>query len=59
MYCFFCKEKIPEDESTCDNRACTYLNDKIKKFGLLQFYLITYGAFEKYDELVNNMKSSG
>lgn len=57
MYCFFCKDLIPEDE-TCNNRACTYLNDKIKKFGLLQFYLITYGSFEKYDELVNNMKSS-
>lgn len=58
MYCFFCKDKIPEDEAECDNRACKYLNEKIKKFGLLQFYLITYGAFEKYDELVDNMKTS-
>lgn len=56
MFCFFCKELIPEDE-LCTNRACTYLNEKIKKFGLLQFYLISYGAFEKYDELVSDMKS--
>ena len=57
MYCVFCKELIPEDE-TCDNRACTYLTGKIKKFGLLQFYLITYSSFEKYTELVDNMKTS-
>lgn len=59
MYCYFCKEKIEsEDESECGNRACSYINDRIKKFGLLQFYLITYGAFEKYQELVDNMKTS-
>ena len=60
MYCFFCKEKIEsEDESECGNRACAYLNKNLKKFGLLQFYLITYSSFEKYTELVENMKTSG
>ena len=59
MYCFFCKEKLEsEDDSICKNRACTYLTKKLKHHGLLQFYLITYGSFERYDELVNDMKTS-
>tara|TARA_R110002072_G_scaffold69184_2_gene167826 strand:+ start:253 stop:432 length:180 start_codon:yes stop_codon:yes gene_type:complete len=56
MFCNFCKEILPEDDSICANKICKFLNEKLKFYGTLQFYLIVYSAFEKYDELLDNMK---
>ena len=51
MFCRFCSELLEEDNSICDNKVCKYLNEKIKVYGLLQFYLICYNSLEKYQEL--------
>ena len=47
MYCYFCKQKLPEDNSKCNNKICEYLTEKIKELGLLQFYLRTFNSLEK------------
>jgi hypothetical protein len=47
MFCFFCKEKLHEDNSICSNKICEYITLKIKEHGLLQFYLKTFNALEK------------
>jgi predicted nucleic acid-binding Zn ribbon protein len=47
MFCFFCKEKLHEDNSICSNKFCEYLTEKLKEHGLLQFYLRTFNALEK------------
>jgi predicted nucleic acid-binding Zn ribbon protein len=47
MFCFFCKEKLEEDNSICSNKICEYITLKIKEHGLFQFYLKTFNALEK------------
>ena len=30
MFCKFCKQSLPEDNSICDNKICEYINEKLK-----------------------------
>ena len=57
MFCRFCSELLEEDNSICDNKVCKYLNEKIKVYGLLPFYLICYNSLEKYQKLLEKEKS--
>ena len=59
MFCQFCKEILEEDNSVCINKACVFLNKKIKDYGVIQFYLMVYGVFERYDQLLSDMKGGG
>jgi len=58
MYCRFCSDLLEEDDSRCDNRICKYLNNKIKEHGILQFYLICFNSFEKYQNLIEDLKNN-
>jgi predicted nucleic acid-binding Zn ribbon protein len=49
MFCKFCKQPLPEDNSICDNMICVYINEKLKHHGLFQFFLIINSSFEKYE----------
>ena len=53
MFCNFCKQSLDEDNSICDNMICEYINEKLKYYGLFQFYLICNNAFEKYEPHLN------
>jgi predicted nucleic acid-binding Zn ribbon protein len=50
MFCFFCKEKLPEDNSICSNKMCEYLTNKLKEYGLFQFYLKTFNSLESQNK---------
>jgi hypothetical protein len=58
MFCKFCKQPLPEDNSICDNMICKYINEKLKHHGLFQFFLITNSSFEKYESALSNLKDN-